>query len=55
MNFREIIVGDWDLLIDMMFNFLYSVWPIVIVPLAIGAFGFLLGIIIDAFMQFRRG
>lgn len=55
-NFRDIVLGDWQLFLDFIWNFVYSVWPIVIIFVAVAAFGFLLEIVTGALgNMFRRG
>lgn len=55
MNFRDIVTGDWSLFTNFIWNFLYSVWPIVVPFVAIAAFGLLLTVVINALREFRRG
>lgn len=56
MDFRDIVLGDWDLFLDFIWNFVYSVWPIVVIFIAIAAFGYLLTMVLGSLVgMFKRG
>lgn len=55
-NFRDIILGDWQLFLDFIWNMVYSIWPIVVIFVAVAAFGFILEIVTGALSgMFKRG
>lgn len=56
MDFRDIVLGDWQLFLDFIWNFVYSVWPIVVIFVAVAAFGMILEVVTGALSNmFRRG
>ena len=54
MDFRSIVLGDWQLFLDFIWNFVYSVWPVVIIFVAITAFGYLLSVVLSALKEMKR-